>query len=109
MGLYCTVLYYTILTVVMYCTELYCTALFCTVLYKKRRMKEGKMRKFDDKQGTDNQTIRQSDISTTESTLILSGYSRELANCWSEDLHKICILKKNISVSFEIFFKPTDI
>ena len=34
------------------------------------------MRKFADKE----QTIRQSDVSTTESTLILSGYSRELAN-----------------------------
>jgi len=36
-------------------------------------MKEGKMRKFDD-------TREQTNVSTTESTLILSGYSRELAN-----------------------------
>merc|ERR1711867_322297 len=56
---------------------LYCTALFCTVLYKKRRIKEGKMRKFADKE---QRTDRQSSVSTTESTLILSGYSRELAN-----------------------------
>merc|ERR1712240_955359 len=39
-------------------------------------MKEGKIRKFDDKE----QTNRQTNASTTESTLILSGYSREVAN-----------------------------
>ena len=55
---------------------LYCTALFCTVLYKKRRMKEEKIRKFAYTQTKNNQTSG----SKTETTLILSGYSRELAN-----------------------------
>ena len=50
-------------------------------------MKEGKMRKFDDKE----QTIRQSSVSTTESTLILSGYSRELANIWPQNSYTVCI------------------
>jgi len=57
---------------------LYCTALFCTVLYKKRRMKEGKIRKFAYKEQRTENT--QTSVSKTESTLILSGYSRELAN-----------------------------
>ena len=56
-------------------TVLYC--IFRTVLYKKRRMKEGKMRKFAYKHAKNKE---QTDVSTTESTLILSGYSRELAN-----------------------------
>ena len=55
---------------------LYCTALFCTVLYKKRRMKEEKIRKFTIKQTKNRQTQN----SNTEATLILCGYSGELAN-----------------------------
>ena len=56
---------------------LYCTALFCTVLYKKTRMKEEKIRKFAYKEQTDRQT---QNISNTEATLILCGYSGERAN-----------------------------
>merc|ERR1712243_325333 len=51
---------------------LYCTALFCTVLYNKTRLKEGKMRKFAYKEQTHREQIN---VSTTESTLILSGSS----------------------------------
>jgi len=43
-------------------------------------MKEGKMRKFADTQASKQRTDNQTNVSTTESTLILSGYSRELAN-----------------------------
>ena len=39
-------------------------------------MKEGKMRKFAYTQ----RTIKQAHVSNTETTLILCGYSRELAN-----------------------------
>merc|ERR1711873_364887 len=79
---------------------LYSTALFCTVLYKKRRMKEGKMRKFAYKHKTDNQTVQRLrplkssvdtrgswpiNVSNTETTLILCGYWRELANYHSDN------------------------
>merc|ERR1719414_1794795 len=45
-------------------------------------MKEGKIRKFDDKEQTDRE---QTSVSTTESTLILSGSSLDTRGSWPTD------------------------
>ena len=47
-------------------------------------MKEGKIRKFDDKEQTDRE---QTNVSTTESTLILSGSSPDTQGSWP--IHEI--------------------
>merc|ERR1719414_2826010 len=49
-------------------------------------MKEEKIRKFDDKE---QRTDKQTDVSTTESTLILSGSSLDTRGSWPKYMYNV--------------------
>merc|ERR1712089_27308 len=85
--LYCTVLYCNVLySTVLYCTVLYRTVLYYTVLYCTRRNEKICRQR----------TNKQTDISKTESTLILSGSSTDTRGSWPIIFMKIYFYTRRI-------------